>query len=94
MGRLKANQGEVEAEIALYQQSLEIKERIEDAQGKAATLAMLGQLLADKKGDVATAIPYLEESLAILQRIGSLDAATVAAILTRITQNASQGTGS
>jgi tetratricopeptide (TPR) repeat protein len=94
MGRLKANQGEVEAAIALFQQSLEIEERIGNAQGKAATLANLGQLLADKKGDFATAIPYLQESLAILQRIGSPEAATAAAILTRITPNASQGTGS
>ena len=94
MAMLKANQGEVEAAIALSQQSLEIAERIGDARGKAANLAMLGQLLADKQGDFATAIPYLAESLAIFQRIGSPDAATVAAILTRITQDASQGTGS
>jgi hypothetical protein len=34
MGRLKANQGEVDAAIALYQQSLDITERIGDVQGK------------------------------------------------------------
>ena len=70
--------------IALYQQSLAIKEQIGDVQGKAATLEMMGQLLADKKGDSETAISHLQESLAILQRIGSPDARTVQNILNRI----------
>ena len=130
LANLKANQGEVEAAIALFQQSLAIEERIGNAQGKAATFRELanvkvmqgdideaeslyqkalvlfrhvrevlglaktlwkyGELLADKKGDFATAIPYLEESLAIFQRIGSPDAATTAAILDRVAQQANQ----
>ncbi|WP_027268956.1 tetratricopeptide repeat protein [Leptolyngbya sp. PCC 6406] len=77
MAILKANQGDVEGAIALYQQSLEIEERIGNAQGKAISLATLGNLLVKQKGDFTTAIPYLEESLAILQRIGSPSAATV-----------------
>jgi len=44
----------------------------------------LGKLLADKRGDLATAIPYLQESLSILQRIGSPSAATVQSILDRV----------
>lgn len=80
---------DVEGAIALYQQSLEMAEQIGDVQGKAATLAMLGQLLADEKGDSATAIVYLQESLDILQRIGSPDARTVQDILNRITSESS-----
>ncbi|MDB9483238.1 tetratricopeptide repeat protein, partial [Dolichospermum circinale CS-537/05] len=64
-----------------YQQSLEITDSIGDVQGKAATLAMLGQLLADEKGDFATALDYLQESLEIFQRIQSPDAETVREII-------------
>jgi tetratricopeptide (TPR) repeat protein len=66
--------------IDLYQQSLEIKERIGNVQGKAATLAMLGNLLA-RQGDRPTAITYLQESIAILQHLKSPDAATVEQML-------------
>ncbi|MEB3312000.1 MAG: tetratricopeptide repeat protein [Snowella sp.] len=79
-----ANQGEIDQAIALYQQSLEIKEKIGNVQGKAATLAMMGQLLADEKGDYQQGLAYLEQSLAILQRLRSPDAATVQRIIARI----------
>jgi hypothetical protein len=55
-----ANQGEVEQVIALYNQSLEITNRIGDVQDEAATLAMLGQLLAHERGEYSTAIQYLQ----------------------------------
>ncbi len=42
---------------------------------------MLGQLLADEKGDFATALDYLQESLEIFQRIQSPDAETVREII-------------
>ncbi|MDB9308163.1 tetratricopeptide repeat protein [Aphanizomenon sp. CS-733/32] len=74
--------------IALYQQSLEIKESIGNVQGKAITLAMLGQLLADEKGDFVTALDYLQESLEILQRIQSPDAETVREIINDVQQMA------
>ncbi|MFN7529189.1 MAG: tetratricopeptide repeat protein, partial [Dolichospermum sp.] len=64
-----------------YQQSLEIKESIGNVQGKAATLAMLGQLLAYKKGDFVTALDYLQQSLEIFQRIQSPNAETVREII-------------
>ncbi len=83
---LKANTGQIEQAIALFQQSLEIKERIGDAQGKAATLAMLGQLLADGKGNFDTGVNYLQQSLEILQRIQSPDAETVRQIIARVQQ--------
>jgi tetratricopeptide (TPR) repeat protein len=79
-----ANQGDIDQAIALFQQSLEIKEKIGDVQGKAATLAMMGQLLADEKEDYQQGLAYLEQSLAILQRLRSPDAATVQEIIARI----------
>jgi tetratricopeptide (TPR) repeat protein len=79
-----ANQGEIDQAIALYQQSLEITEKIGDVKTKASTLAMMGQLLADEKGDYQQGLAYLEQSLAILQRLRSPDAATVQEIIARI----------
>ncbi|MEG4443758.1 tetratricopeptide repeat protein, partial [Microcoleus sp. AT9_B5] len=72
--------------IAFYQQSLELKEKIGDVQGKAATFAMLGQLLADEKGDFDQALNYLQQSLEILQHLRSPDAQTVKRIISRIQQ--------
>jgi len=76
-----ANQGDVEKAIAFYQQSLELKEKIGNVQGKAATFAMLGQLLADEKGDFDQALNYLQQSLEILQHLRSPDAETVKEII-------------
>ncbi|MEG4583762.1 tetratricopeptide repeat protein, partial [Microcoleus sp. MOSTC5] len=77
---------EVEQAIAFYQQSLELEEKIGDVQGKAATFAMLGQLLADEKGDFDQALNYLQQSLEILQHLRSPDAQTVKRIISRIQQ--------
>ncbi|GET44214.1 tetratricopeptide repeat protein [Microseira wollei] len=79
-----ANRGEIEQAIAFYQQSLELNERIGNLQGKAATLAMLGELLADKQGDFDTAVEYLQQSLAILQRLRSTEAEKVQEILNQV----------
>ncbi|MDB9465716.1 hypothetical protein PN480_17820 [Dolichospermum circinale CS-1225] len=49
---------------------------------------MLGQLLADEKGDFVTALDYLHQSLEILQRIKSPDAETVMGIIKRVQQMA------
>ncbi|HAX79631.1 MAG TPA: NB-ARC domain-containing protein [Cyanobacteria bacterium UBA11372] len=82
-----ANTGEIEQAIAFYQQSLELFERIGDVQGKAMTLGRLGKLLADKQGDFDTAIEYLQQSLAILQRLRSPEAEKVQRILDRVKSN-------
>nr|WP_223807459.1 tetratricopeptide repeat protein [Pseudanabaena sp. UWO311] len=82
---MNVQQGQVENEIALYQQSLEIKERIGDVQGKAATLANMGVLSANN-GDFQTAISYLQESLTILQHLKSPNAATVQSWLEQVQQ--------
>ncbi|MEP6514922.1 tetratricopeptide repeat protein [Microcoleus vaginatus] len=79
-----ADQGEVAKAIAFYEQSLELKEKIGDFQGKAASFAMLGQLLADKKGDFDKALNYLQESLDILQHLRSPDAKTVRRIIAEV----------
>jgi tetratricopeptide (TPR) repeat protein len=75
------NQGKVDEAIALYEESLAIKRSIGDAHGIAATLAMLARVLAEHQQDFGTAIDYLQQSEAILRRIGSPDAETVARIL-------------
>ena len=62
---------DVEGAIALYKKSLEIEEKIGNAKGKAVTLGMLAQLIAAHRQDIKTAIAYLQESISILQRIGS-----------------------
>ncbi|WP_235526284.1 tetratricopeptide repeat protein [Nostoc piscinale] len=43
-----ADKGEVDEAIALFNQSLEIFERIGDVRGKAATLHQLGMIYANK----------------------------------------------
>ncbi|MFY7833763.1 MAG: tetratricopeptide repeat protein, partial [Pseudanabaena sp.] len=77
--------GQVDQAIALYQQSLEIKESIGNVQGKAMALANMGVLSA-KNGDFQTAISYLQESLTILQHLKSPDAATVQSWLEQVTR--------
>ncbi|WP_411729457.1 hypothetical protein [Pseudanabaena sp. UWO311] len=64
---------------------MEIKERIGDVQGKAATLANMGVLSANN-GDFQTAISYLQESLTILQHLKSPNAATVQSWLEQVQQ--------
>jgi tetratricopeptide (TPR) repeat protein len=83
MAGLYAQQGQVENAIALYQQSLEIEERIGNVQGKAMTLANMGYLSATR-GNFQTAITYLQESLTILQHLKSPDAATVQSWLEQV----------
>ncbi|MEM8545591.1 MAG: tetratricopeptide repeat protein [Cyanobacteria bacterium P01_H01_bin.119] len=68
LGYLKADQGEVDAAIALYRQSLDIKERIGHAQGKATTLQAIGRLKADQ-GEVDAASALYQKSLDIFERI-------------------------
>ncbi|MBD2560118.1 tetratricopeptide repeat protein [Nostoc linckia FACHB-391] len=71
LGMLKANKGEVDEAIALYNHSLEIKERIGDVQGKAATLNNLAMIYANR-GEVEQAIVLYNQSLEIKERIGDV----------------------
>ncbi|MBN3869410.1 MAG: tetratricopeptide repeat protein [Nostoc sp. JL33] len=76
-GILKASKGEVEQAITLYNQSLEITERIGDVQGKAVTLHQLGMIYANK-GEVEQAITLYNQSLEIFERIGYVQGKAVA----------------
>ncbi|MEH1790391.1 MAG: tetratricopeptide repeat protein [Nostoc sp.] len=85
IGYIYSNKGDVEKAIALYNQSLEIKERIGDVQGKAATLNNLGYIYSNK-GEVDEAMSttgyayaLYNKSLEISERIG--DVQTKAATL-------------
>jgi tetratricopeptide (TPR) repeat protein len=69
LGYLKANTGQIEEAIALYQQSLEINERIDNVQGKAVALHCLGELKANS-GQIEEAIALYQQSLEIFERIG------------------------
>ncbi len=71
LGMLKANRGEIEEAIALYQQSLAIEEQIGDVQGKAATLHQLGNIKANT-GEIEEAIALYQQSLAIKEQIGNV----------------------
>jgi tetratricopeptide (TPR) repeat protein len=81
---LYANRGEIDQAIALYQQSIEFEEKIGNVQGKAITLAMMGQMVIVYQQDYQQGLAYLEQSLAILQRLRSPDAATVQRIIAQI----------
>ncbi|MEA5489894.1 MULTISPECIES: tetratricopeptide repeat protein [Pseudanabaena] len=66
-----AQQGQVDQAIDLYQQSLEIKERIGDVQGRAATLSQMGILLQNQ-GKVEEALALHQQSLELKESIGNL----------------------
>ncbi|MEH2328763.1 tetratricopeptide repeat protein [Nostoc sp.] len=72
--------------IALYNQSLEITQRIGNVQGKAMTLCWLGHL-AEQQSEYTKAISYLQPALEILQRLKSPDAESVSASLNRVIRN-------
>ncbi|MCC5899942.1 MAG: tetratricopeptide repeat protein, partial [Phormidium sp. BM_Day4_Bin.17] len=76
-------QGQVQEALDLYQQSLDLKERIGNVQGKAASLVMMAQLLA-VQGEVERACEYMQEAIAILDHLKSPDAAIARRILSKI----------
>ena len=80
-----ANKGEVDEAIALFNQSLEITQRIGDVETQAMTLWWLGDLV-EQQGEYTKAISYLQPALEILQRLESPDAESVSASLTRVQQ--------
>jgi tetratricopeptide (TPR) repeat protein len=68
MAYLIAQRGDIDSAIALYQQSLEITEQINDVKGKAATLHSMAYLIA-QRGDIEGAIALDQQSLEIDERI-------------------------
>ncbi|MBE8966457.1 tetratricopeptide repeat protein [Nostocales cyanobacterium LEGE 12452] len=71
LGRLKANTGEINEAIALYEQSLVLTEQIDNIQGKAAILDQLGILKANR-GEINKAIALYEQSLVLTEQIGDV----------------------
>jgi tetratricopeptide (TPR) repeat protein len=68
---LKATQGDIEGAIALYNQSLQIDESINDMRGKAATLHNMARLKATQ-GDIEGAIALYNQSLQINESIDDM----------------------
>ncbi|NET04844.1 MAG: tetratricopeptide repeat protein [Symploca sp. SIO2B6] len=68
---LKAQQGELEEAMALYQQSLQIQESINDVGGKATTLHNIAQLKA-QQGELEEALALYQQSLQIEESINDV----------------------
>jgi tetratricopeptide (TPR) repeat protein len=83
MARVIANQGDIPRAIALWEQSLAIKEQIADVKGKAVTLGNMAGVIANQ-GDIPRAIALWEQSLAIFEQIG--DVKSKAATLNNMAQ--------
>ncbi|WP_414545819.1 tetratricopeptide repeat protein, partial [Nostoc sp. CCY0012] len=66
-----AQQGDIAGAIALYQQSLEIYESINNVRGKATTLHNMARLKA-QQGDIAGAIALYQQSLDINDSINDV----------------------
>ncbi len=79
-------QGQKDEAADIYKQVLAINERTRDVEAYAITSLMMGQLLADSKGDFDTALDYLQQSLEIFQRIQSSRAKIVKQTIARLQQ--------
>ncbi|MEH2367396.1 tetratricopeptide repeat protein [Nostoc sp.] len=64
-----AQQGDIEGALFLYQQSLEISERISDVRGKAITLQNMAGVIAEK-GDIERALFLYQQTLELLESVG------------------------
>ncbi len=71
MAGVVAQQGDIERALQLWQESLEILERIGDVQGKAATLNNMALVVA-QQGDIERALQLWQEDLEISERIGDV----------------------
>ena len=68
-GQFKADLGDLDGALDLYRQSLDIKERLGDAKGKAATLHAMANV-AVTRGDLDGALDLYRQSLDIKERLG------------------------
>jgi tetratricopeptide (TPR) repeat protein len=69
LSNLLVQQGDIERALDLWNQSLEIKEKIGDVQGKATTLSNMA-MVVEQQGDVDRALQFWQESLEIKETIG------------------------
>ena len=74
-----AQQEQVEQALTLYQQALDIEERIGDARGKAVTLQHMADIYA-QQGQVEQALTPYQQALDLTERIGDVE--SKAAMLT------------
>lgn len=98
LGSTYAEQGKVEQAISFFQKSIELKERINDMQGKAKTLMMLGEILAteamlrqvleNQQQEMDMAVSYLQLSLNIFNEIESPEAEKVREIIAQVQEMA------
>ncbi len=70
MANVAVTRGDLDGALDLYRQSLDIKERLGDAQGKAATLHQMANV-AVTRGDLDGALDLYRQSLDILERLGN-----------------------
>jgi tetratricopeptide (TPR) repeat protein len=66
-----AQQGDVDRAMELWQESLEMLDKIGDVKRKAATLANMAGVIA-KQGDVVRAMKLWQESLELMEKIGDV----------------------
>jgi tetratricopeptide (TPR) repeat protein len=71
MAAVIAQQGDIERALQLWQQSLEIEERIGDLQGRAGTLHQMAGVIA-QQGNIERALQLWQQSLEIKERIGNV----------------------
>uniref|UniRef100_UPI001CCC416E tetratricopeptide repeat protein n=1 Tax=Oscillatoria salina TaxID=331517 RepID=UPI001CCC416E len=71
LASLKADTGDIEGAIALYQKSLTLKKQIDNVQGQAATLHQLAILKANR-GEIEAAIALFQESLTLNEQVDNI----------------------
>jgi tetratricopeptide (TPR) repeat protein len=71
MAGVIAQQGDVQRALDLWNQSLALKEKIGNVQGKAATLHQMAGVIA-QQGDVQRALDLWNQSLALKEKIGDV----------------------
>jgi tetratricopeptide (TPR) repeat protein len=84
-------QGKLDEAITLYQQSLEIQEYLGNKKGKAATLVMFGQLLADKKGEYKIGLQHIYEAFKTFAELEEPEATIAQSIFFRILHESPYG---
>ncbi len=72
MAELIVQQGDIERALCLWQQDLEISERIGDVKGKATTLRNIAKVIA-QQGDIERALCLWQQSLEIYECIGDIE---------------------
>jgi tetratricopeptide (TPR) repeat protein len=70
MAHVLVTRGDLQGAMTLYEQALEIKERVGDLQGKASTLGMMAQLQY-RQGQRDPALTNMRECLHLFEHLGA-----------------------